>query len=171
MKYKYKITETELENAFGNLLVIDDFKETSSDFVSLTRKAKSHDVVYDVNITSVATAKILLDYLSYDKSSWDFEPKLNITFFGTIIQFQRRGNCGHINALENGDMLIVEDEVRKALEFYMSKSRIPLGDENLRAGYMSLLKANQTLDAENFSLKVEIDALKNRLEIARLTGL
>lgn len=170
MKYKYKITETELKNAFGNLLVIDDFEENSSDFMSLTRKAQSHNVVYDVNITSVNTAKILLDYLSYDKSSWDFEPKLNINFFGRTIQFQRRGNYGHIDCLENGDMLIVEDDVRKALEFYMSSSRIPLGDENLRAGYMSLLKANQTLAAENLSLKVEIDALKNRLEIARLTG-
>ena len=107
MRYKYKITEEELTQAFGNLLEIEEPRheeDFDSVFKSLTRKGQDTKEVYDVTITTPNQAKILLDYLSYDKSSWDYEPKLKVSMFGTIINFQRRGNISHLNQLENGEL-------------------------------------------------------------------
>ena len=119
MRYKYKITEEELTQAFGNLLEIEEPRheeDFDSIFKSLTRKGQNAKEVYDVTITTPNQAKILLDYLSYDNSSWDYEPKLKVNMFGTIINFQRRGNMGQLNRLEDGDMLIVDSWIREAEE-------------------------------------------------------
>lgn len=166
MRYKYKITEEELTQAFGNLLEIEEPRheeDFDSVFKSLTRKGQDTKEVYDVTITTPNQAKILLDYLSYDKSSWDYEPKLKVSMFGTIINFQRRGNISHLNQLENGDMLIVDNWIReKEAERYLPS--IPKGDKNLREGYYTLLKANETAEEKLIAYQKEIDKLRKEIE-------
>lgn len=167
MRYKYKISHDELKQAFGDLLNWDEHHEDEdSQFKTIGREGQDHNKVYQVNITTPQQAQILLDYLSYDKSSWDYEPKLCVSMFGTIINFQRRGNMGHIGGLENGDMYIVDDWLREQIaERYLPS--IPKGDKNLRAGYYDLLKANEHAEEKIAFLSKQIDTLKKEINILK----
>lgn len=165
MRYKYKISHEELEQAFGDLLEIRmdfDDEDEESEFKVLIRKGQNFNKVYQVNITTPNHAKILLDYLSYDKSTWDYEPKLCVSMFGTIINFQRRGNMGHLHQLELGDMFIVDSWVK---EQYAERSipQIPKGNINLRNGYYELLKAYKTSEDTIDVLKKEIERLSKEI--------
>lgn len=111
MKYSYP-NPNDLALVKSNLLEVDEWSE---DKPRLLRSYQGKDTV-NVNINTKLDAIVLLDYLSTDKSSWDFEPKLNINMFGTEIKFQRRGNYGHLNALEDGDSIIVDKYVREMID-------------------------------------------------------
>tara|TARA_R110000868_G_scaffold389397_1_gene658603 strand:- start:257 stop:829 length:573 start_codon:yes stop_codon:yes gene_type:complete len=179
MRYKYKITEEELKQAFGDLLEIDLYEDEilqafgdlneESEFKTLTRKGQDSKKTYQINIQTPNQAKILLDYLSYDNSGWDYEPKLCISMFGTIINFQRRGNMGHIHQLEDGDMLIMTSWIR---EKYAERilPAIPIGDKNLRAGYYALLKANESSESMIATLRKEIERLSNEISVLKDTN-
>ena len=121
MKFKYKISKEELQKVFNGLLELDEseyaYEEEQSEFFSLERGRQDRDEVVEVNISTLQHAMILLDYLSYDNSSWDFEPRLKINFPNkSFITYNRRGNYGHATALEKGDYLIICNEVKAALQ-------------------------------------------------------
>ena len=65
--------------------------------------------------------------------------------------------------LENGDMLIVDNWIReKEAERYLPS--IPKGDKNLREGYYTLLKANETAEEKLIAYQKEIDKLRKEIE-------
>jgi hypothetical protein len=172
MRYRHKISQEELEKAFGDLLEIatgyDDEKYEESEFKSLTRKGQDFNKIYQVTITTPNQAIILLDYLSYDKSTWDYEPKLCVSMFGTIINFQRRGNMGHLDQLELGDMFIVDSWIKEQYaERYLPC--IPKGDKNLREGYYALLKANELAEQKLSIWEEEITKLRKEISILKNT--
>jgi hypothetical protein len=113
MKYIYNYTEEELKRFGGILKLENNYDEGAPDMIM--RGEQDSDKTYDVFIQTQADMLLLLDYLSYDKSKWDYEPRIRIHLGGNVIEFQRRGNYGHIHALQNGDMVIVDNYVRQCL--------------------------------------------------------
>lgn len=125
MRYNYRITEEETKQVFSNLFHWeekvdwdDENKKTIyTDVARLTRNTQDKQDVVIIQLKTVMHAMILFDYLSYDRSEWDYEPKLEIYFpNGSCINYNRRGNYGHAGALEVGDYLIICNEVKKALD-------------------------------------------------------
>lgn len=157
MKYKYKISQEEIETNFNNLLEID-FEDTNAENKTLYRN-KVGSGVYNVYIKTFTHVLLLLDYLSYDESQWDYHPKLCIHVNNNTINFQRRGNTGHINSLENGDMLIINDFIRDEIIL----NDIPKGDINLRKGYYELLNANKNSENTINMLRKKIASLTNEI--------
>ncbi len=136
MRYAYS-NSNQLNLVKNNVLMIDEWTYDATP--GLLRKYQGKEEV-NVIIDNELDALVLLDYLSTDRRSWDFEPKLIVNMFGTEIKFQRRGNYGHIEHLENDDVVIVDDYLRQIIKNH-----------------------NNGTNKEIDELKKEIDRLKTQL--------
>jgi hypothetical protein len=128
MKCSYNISEAECKAVFGDLFEWEmeaDYVElpdggwslVDRKYPTLRRQNQDYDGFVTVRLKTLLHAMILLDYLSYEKSSWDYEPKLRIYFGGeSYIDFNRRGNYGHRHCLDKGDYLIIDSQVKAALD-------------------------------------------------------
>ncbi len=151
MKYLYKISEEELKAVFGDLLEINEnyfeYGENDEPFQpedrQLSRDSQNGNKIHHVYIKTMQHVSILLDYLSYDKSNWDYEPKLCIHLpNGNEINTNRRGNYGH--KLDKGDYLIVCNNVLEAL-----RSGV-IGKVKTNTNHWELIdKLSSTIQAQN----------------------
>jgi hypothetical protein len=69
-----------------------------------------------VNIYNMNDALLLLDYISTYKRTWDKEPPLCIKYQDYMIFMHARGNFEQIDELENGDCIIIDEQLRKIIK-------------------------------------------------------
>ena len=150
MKYMYAISDTDLRDKFSGLLTAPDQYREDDQPTVLTRDRQNYDDIVKVTICNNQDMLILLDYLSYDKSSWDYEPKIDVTIGNNTIRMNRRGNYGHKNQLDKGDYLIIDEDIAKALnsgDFLKgTKDKDSLYDQ-ISAQNKALCAANETIEA------------------------
>jgi hypothetical protein len=121
MKYRTNASRDQIESCFGKLFNTDEFDyvgydEPDETYWDLKRGTQNPEDNVIVNITHLWQLVHLLDYISCDKKTWDYEPMITVNIQGASIQLNRRGNYGHIYSLEKGDSLIIDDYVIKAIK-------------------------------------------------------
>lgn len=121
MKYRTNASRDQIESCFGKLFNTDEFDyvgydEPDETYWDLKRGTQNPEDNVIVNITHLWQLVHLLDYISCDKKTWDYEPMITVNIQGASIQLNRRGNYGHIHSLEKGDSLIIDDYVIKAIK-------------------------------------------------------